>query len=42
MDPYEVGKDMTARRGWLKREEKTPERLEPEDLKGQVLGGEQC
>lgn len=39
MDPYEVGKDMTAGRGWLRRREKTSDRLEPEDLKGQVLSG---
>lgn len=39
MDPYEVGKDMTAGRGWLRRREKTFDRLEPEDLKGQVLSG---
>lgn len=39
MDPFEVGKDMTARRGRLRREEKTSDRLEPEDLKGQALDG---
>lgn len=39
MDPYEVGKDMTAERGGLRREEKTSDRLKPEDSKGQELGG---